>query len=85
MQAFSLWVEFETRKVKPTEEVLYSEKIQLVRVREVASSLRKKTQELHLQWPLAQLKIWCLQLSQKMSKVFMIPVTLAFSISVIGK
>ena len=47
MQAFSLWVEFETRKVKPTEEVLYSEKIQLVRVREVASSLRKKTQELH--------------------------------------
>ena len=44
MQAFSLWVEFETRKVKPTEEVLYSEKIQMVRVREVASSLRKKTQ-----------------------------------------
>lgn len=47
MQAFSLWVEFETRKVKPTEEVLYSEKIQLVRVREVAPSVRTETQELH--------------------------------------
>ena len=46
MQAFSLWVEFETRKVKPTEEVLYSEKIQLVRVREVAPSVRTETQEL---------------------------------------
>ena len=34
-------------KVKPTEEVLYLEKIQLVRVREVAPSLRKKTHELH--------------------------------------
>ena len=34
-------------KVEPTEEVLYLEKIQLVRVREVAPSSRKKTQELH--------------------------------------
>ena len=34
-------------KVKPTEEVLYSEKIQLVRVREVAPTARTDTQELH--------------------------------------
>ena len=47
MRPFLCGWSLKPEKVKPTEEVLYSEKIQLVRVREVAPSVRTETQELH--------------------------------------
>ena len=57
-EAFSLWFEVKLvviegktlEKVKSTKDVLYGKKIQLVMVREVAPSLRTRTQELQGTW-----------------------------------